>query len=95
MGCGASRTIKPTHRKGLAMLKIVRASVLILTLACAASAGEAPNTVTGLPTQPPPGITTQEPTDADALQEPTEETTAADSFGETLQNLLDSVLALF
>lgn len=76
------------------MLKIVRASVLILTLACAASAGEAPNTVTGLPTQPPPGITTQEPTDADALQEPTEETTA-DSFGETLQNLIDRVLALF
>ena len=76
------------------MLKIVRASVLILTLACAASAGEAPNTVTGLPTQPPPGITTQETTDADALLEPTEQTTA-DSFGETLQNLIDSVLALF
>ena len=77
------------------MLKIVRASVLMMMLACAASAGEAPNTVTGQPTQPPPnGITAQEPTDAGALPEPMQETTA-NSFGETLQNLLDSVLALF
>jgi hypothetical protein len=74
------------------MLKIVRASVLILVLAGAASAGESPNNLTGYP--PPPGIMTQEPTVADVLLEPTQET-AVDSFGETLQNLIDSLLALF
>lgn len=72
------------------MMKIVRASVLILTLAVAASAGEGPNSVTGEPTPPAP-ITAQEPTtEADALQ-----ATTLESFGETLQNLLDSMLALF
>ena len=78
------------------MLKIVRASVLMMLLACAASAGEVPNTATGQPTpQPSPtGIMAQEPTEAGELPEPTQETTA-DSFGETLLNLLDSVLALF
>jgi hypothetical protein len=78
------------------MLKIVRASVLILTCACATYAGDAPNSATGLPTQPPPTpVMSQEPmAEADALPEPTQETTA-DSFGETLLNLLDSVLALF
>lgn len=72
------------------MLKIVRASVLILTLAVAASAGEGPNSVTGQPTQPTP-ITTQEPTtEADGLQ-----ATTLESFGETILSLLDSMLALF
>ena len=76
------------------MLKIVRASVLLMLLAVAASAGETPNNVTAQPTPTPSGIMAQEPTDAGALPEPTQETTA-DSFGETLLNLLDSVLALF
>jgi hypothetical protein len=78
------------------MLKIVRASVLMMMLACAASAGEIPNSATGLPAPPPPpGIMTQEPTaETDVLTEPTPET-RADNFGETLLNLLDSVLALF
>ena len=77
------------------MLKIVRASVLLVLLAVSASAGETPNNVTGQSAPPPPTpIMTQEPTDAEALPEPTQETTA-DGFGETLLNLLDSVLALF
>jgi hypothetical protein len=75
------------------MLKIVRASVLLMLLAGAASAGETPNNVTAQPT-PPPVTMTQEPADAEALPEPTQENTA-DGFGETLLNLLDSVLALF
>jgi len=71
------------------MLKIVRASALIVALACAASAGEIPNNIAEAPTQPT-ATTTQEPTaDADPRPE------AADRFGENLLNLVYSVLALF
>lgn len=77
------------------MRKIVRASVLILTLACAAGAGEIPNNLTvqptPTPTPPPAGLTVQgAPANADTLPNAT-----AESFGETLLNLLDSLLALF
>lgn len=72
------------------MLKIVRASALILVLACAASAGETPNNITEEPTPAAP-TTTQEPaTNADGL-----EILTADSYRETLLNMLASVLALF
>ena len=73
------------------MLKIVRASVLILTLAGAASAGDGPNNVTDDPTRQPTPILLQEPTgDAGHFQG-----MPADGFGETLLNLFNSVLALF
>jgi hypothetical protein len=78
------------------MMKIVRASVLMMMLAVAAGAGEVPNSANGLPTPTPrPLLVLQDPLkEADTLPEPTLKTTA-DSFGETLLNLLDSLLALF
>ena len=71
------------------MLKIVRATALMMLLAVAATAGETPNN----PPCPPDPVMQETTTDADTLPETTQETTA-DSFGETLLNLLDSVLAL-
>jgi hypothetical protein len=69
------------------MFRIVRASALILVLACTASAGETPNNLTGGPT-PPPVPLMLEP-DSDSYID------TADSFGETLLNLFESVLTLF
>ncbi|HEV3470735.1 MAG TPA: hypothetical protein VG148_15530 [Pyrinomonadaceae bacterium] len=74
------------------MLKIVRASTLIFVMACSASAGDTPNNVTGTPTQAP-APSAPEPTSPTSGAGPSEKT--ADSFGETLLNLLENVLALF
>lgn len=73
------------------MLKIVRVSALILTLACVARAGDAPNNVMDDPTPPRTIISAPEPAkDAEHLPD-----TTAESFGETLLSFIDSVLALF
>lgn len=72
------------------MLKIVRASALILVLACAASAGETPNNITEEPIWPPATLTQEPAAGAGARETPT-----TDSYRETLLNLLDSVLAFF
>ncbi|MDQ3803164.1 MAG: hypothetical protein M3416_04845 [Acidobacteriota bacterium] len=71
------------------MLKIVRASALVVVLACAARAGETPNHVTGTPTQQPATMTMESAADDSARE------MAADSYGEILLNLLEGVLALF
>lgn len=72
------------------MLKIVRASALILVLACAASAGETPNHIAEDPTRPPATSAPAPTGDANYA-----ELLTADSYRETLLNLLESVLALF
>ena len=72
------------------MSKIVRALALTLVLAVTTSAGEAPNSITAAPTPPPAPTETGPDGGEPLLQEP-----AADGFGETLLNLIGSVLALF
>ena len=71
------------------MFRIVRASALVVVLACTAGAGETPNHVTGTPTDPPAPLMVASASAADA-PEGTE-----DSYGEIFLNLLEGVLALF
>jgi hypothetical protein len=63
------------------MAKSLRASVLVLLLACAAYAGDIQNDRTAPPPPPP-------------AEEETGEPTAPDSFTETILTVLQSVLAL-
>ena len=72
------------------MLKIVRASALVLALAAPAGAGETPNHITEVPTQP-----TIDSVPASSPGTDGSNSLTADSYGETLLNLLESVLALF
>ncbi len=73
------------------MGKAIRASVLVLLLACSAQAGWIHNPATGTPPPPPP-TTEQEPTASGEMQNGAAD--AADSLTETLLNALESVLAL-
>ncbi len=70
------------------MGKAIRASVLVLVLACSARAGYIHNDAA--PTPPPPAITEQESIADGEIQND-----AAGSLTETVLNLLGSVLALF
>lgn len=73
------------------MLKMVRASALLILLVCAVNAGESPNNVTESPAPPQPVMSAPEPVnDAGLLPD-----TTAESFGESLLSFIDSVLALF
>lgn len=75
------------------MGKAIRASVLVLLLACSVQAGWIHNDVTGTPPPPPPpSITEQEPTASGEMQNDAAD--AADSLTETLLIALESVLAL-
>jgi hypothetical protein len=74
------------------MGKAIRASVLVLLLACSAHAGWIHNPVTGTPPPPPPAVTEQEPTASGDMQNGAAD--AADSLTETLLGALESVLAL-
>jgi hypothetical protein len=71
------------------MGKSLRASVLVLLLACSAQAGYIQNDRSGTPPTPPPSAEQEEPT-TDDTGEPGE----PDSFTETLLSVLESVLAL-
>jgi hypothetical protein len=70
------------------MFRIVRASALVFALASAASAGETPNNVTDGTTRPLVRSVYDSAADAGFYEG------TADSFGETLLNLFESVLAL-
>lgn len=71
------------------MLRIVRASALVVILAATAGAGETPNNSPGTPTHQPGTMTTEPASDAGSPEMP------ADGYGEILLNLLEGVLALF
>jgi hypothetical protein len=68
------------------MVKTLRASVLVLLLACSAQAGHIQNDRSGTPPTPPPPAEQEEPT--------TDDTGEPDSFTETVLTVLESVLAL-
>lgn len=71
------------------MVKAIRASVLVLLLACSAYAGEMQNDVAGTP-PPPPSATQEEQTALGVMQndEP-------GGLTEAVLTALESVLALF
>ena len=76
------------------MFKIIRASVLVLLLACSAQAGEMQN---GAPQPPPPPPPSSEPIQqegatTEAEEDPTFE--LADTLTEAALSVLDNVLAL-
>jgi hypothetical protein len=68
------------------MVKALRASVLVLFLACSAQAGYMQNDRSGTPPTPPPPAEQEEPT--------TDDTGEPDSFTETVLSVLQTVLAL-
>ncbi|OLE53142.1 MAG: hypothetical protein AUG51_14710 [Acidobacteria bacterium 13_1_20CM_3_53_8] len=70
------------------MSKTIRASVLILLLACSAYAGDMQNGVTDSPPPPPPSAVQEQPTGGEM------QNGVADSLMETALTLLESVLAL-
>jgi hypothetical protein len=76
------------------MFKIIRASVLVLLLACSAQAGEIQNGSPQPPPPPPPYTelaqeeTTTEEVEGDSTYD------LADSFTEAALSVLDNVLAL-
>lgn len=75
------------------MFKIIRASVLVLLLACSAQAGEIQN---GLP-QPPPPPPPTEPAQEEMTTEGEEGDSTqdlADTLTEAALSVLDNVLAL-
>lgn len=72
------------------MRKTIRASVMILLLACSAQAGWMPN---GSPTPPPqPATTVQEPTDAP--REPMTQATTEDGTQGTLTQIALDLLTV-
>jgi hypothetical protein len=71
------------------MFRIVRASALVVILACTAGAGETPNHVTVTPTESSAPLTMASAADAGAPK------VTDDSYGEIFLNLLEGVLALF
>ena len=70
------------------MAKAIRASVLVLLLACSAQAGHIHNDVTGTP-PPPPSITQEEQAAEGEMQNGAE-----GSLTETVLTVLESVLTL-
>ena len=76
------------------MFKIIRASVLVLLLACSAQAGEIQN---GSPQPPPPPPPSAEPAQEEMTTEEAEgDSTSdlADTLTEAALSVLDNVLAL-
>ena len=72
------------------MGEAIRASALVLLLACSAKAGHMQYDVTGAPPPPPPSTTQAEQTAAGHMQ-----TDVSESFTETLLSVLESLRALF
>jgi hypothetical protein len=71
------------------MGKVIRASLLVLCLACSAQAGWIQNDVTGNPPSPPPNAVTEEQTVDGWIQNGEPE-----SLTDTVLSVIESVLAL-